>query len=132
MTTVWPLPTRFEESRKSIERSSGLPTSGRITPSTPLGTILPVTALEGSVISLTWAVEEVAEATDPTRPSPLITGSSVRTPSPVPTSTVTLEYQMVGERAITRPVTVWYPEGMSAFKPDQLAQLRVLLERRLA
>ena len=106
VTTVWPLPTRLDESRKSIERSSGLPISGLITPWTPLGTILPVTALAGSVISLTWAVEPVAEATEPTRPSPLITGSSARTPSPVPTSIVTLEYQIVGERAITRPVTV--------------------------
>ena len=39
------------------ERSSGLPISGLITPWTPLGTILPVTALAGSVISLTWAVD---------------------------------------------------------------------------
>ena len=90
---------------KSRTRSSGSPTSGRITPCTPCGTTFAETALAWSVSSVTWEEPPLTEAIRPTRPSPLITGSSTRTPSPSPRSIVTVEYQTVGERAITRPVT---------------------------
>ena len=90
---------------KSRIRSSGLPTSGRITPCTPGGTTFAEIALAWSVISVTWDEPPSTEATRPTRPSPLITGSSTWTPSPLPTSIVTVECQTVGERAMTRPVT---------------------------
>ena len=71
----------------------------------------------------------------PTRPSPLTTGSSTWTPSPLPTSIVTAECQTVGERAITLPVTVFVADSSErrrAVELEQLAQLRVFLERRLA
>ena len=80
--------------------------SGRITPWTPIGTTLAETALAWSVISVTCEAEPPStEATLPTRPSPLSTGSSTWTPSPLPTSIVTAECQRVGVRAITLPVT---------------------------
>ena len=59
------------------------------------------------MISVTCAVPPVAEVIRPDQAaSPLpITGSSTSTPSLVPLSIVTVEYQTVGERAITRPAT---------------------------
>ncbi len=57
------------------------------------------------MIRVTCAEPPVTAETLPTRPSPLITGSSTSTPSSLPTSIVTAECQTVGERAITRPVT---------------------------
>jgi hypothetical protein len=59
----------------------------------------------GSVIRVTVAPPCVTELTVPTRPSPVTTGSSTATPSPLPTSIPTVAYQTLGERAITRPVS---------------------------
>ena len=55
----------------------------------------------------------------PTRPSPLITGSSTRMPSLLPASTVTTVCQSVGERVITRAVTSFIPRRPTqAFGPS--------------
>ena len=105
VTTVSPRWTSLLESMKSRISSSGLPTSGLTMPCTPCGTTLAETALEWSVIRVTWAEPPCHRGTRPTSPSPSTTGSSTATPSPLPTSIVTVEYQTVGERAITRPVT---------------------------
>ena len=57
------------------------------------------------MISVTSAVPGVTSVTRPTSPSPLTTGSLIRTPALEPLSIVTVEYQTVGERPITRAVT---------------------------
>ena len=57
------------------------------------------------MISVTSAVPWVTSVTRPTSPSPVTTGSFIFTPSPEPLSIVTVEYQTVGERPITRAVT---------------------------
>ena len=90
---------------KSSSRLLGLPTSGSATPSGPFGSTLAETALRWSVISVTSAVPWVTSVTRPTSPSPLTTGSLICTPAPEPLSIVTVEYQTVGERPITRAVT---------------------------
>ena len=90
---------------KSSSRLLEFPTSGSATPSGPFGSTLAEAALRLSVIRVTWAVPWVTSVTRPTRPSPLTTGSLVATPSPEPESMVTVEYQTVGERPITRAVT---------------------------
>ncbi len=81
-------------------------------------------ALAWSVSSITCEEPPSTEAMRPTRPSPLITGSSTWTPSPLPTSIVTLECQTVGERAITRPVTGSYAEAASAGPRSSSTSLR--------
>ena len=47
----------------------------------------------------------VTSVTRPTRPWPLTTASYTRTPSPLPALIVTVEYQALVERSITRAVT---------------------------
>ena len=64
-----------------------------------------MTALELSVTRVTTAVPRLTELIRPTSPSPLITGSSILTPSPDPLSMPTVEYQTVGEREMTEAVT---------------------------
>ena len=61
-------------------------TAGCTTPFEPSGTISADTALDESVISVTVAVPPATSVTLPTRPSPVTTGSSSRTPSLLPTS----------------------------------------------
>ena len=120
---------------KSSTRSSGSPTEGRITPWTPVGSTFAETALVWSVIRFTCEELRCTAETSPTRPSPLITGSSTTTPSPLPRSIVTDECQTVGERAMTRPVTgsnADVGDHRVAVEFEQLAQLRVLLQRLLA
>ncbi len=92
---------------KSRTSSSGLPTSGLITPCTPCGTTSAETALVWSVISVTCEEPPLTDLIRPTSPSPSTTGSLTWTPSSLPTSIVTVAYQIVGERAITRPATLW-------------------------
>ena len=70
-----------------------------------------VTALSASVISVTWAVFGVVWVIFPASPCAATTGSSTRTPSLDPLSIVTVEYQTVGERPITRAVTGSVPSG---------------------
>ncbi len=72
-----------------------------------------MTELSGSVISVTWAVPLVVAVMRPARPSGAITASSTRMPALVPLSIVTVEYQTVGERPITRAVTASCPGGIS-------------------
>ena len=63
------------------------------------------TALAWSVISVTWDEPPWTEAIRPTSAVAADHRVVDRTPSPLPTSIVTVECQTVGERAITRPVT---------------------------
>src|SRR4051794_457180 len=107
---------------KSSSREFGSPASGSTTPSAPLGSTRAETALVWSVMSVTSAVPPVVAVTLPTSPSPVTTGSFTRTPSPDPTSTVTLEDQTVGERPMTRPVTGLY--GASGPLWSRLSSLR--------
>ena len=53
----------------------------------------------------------VTWGTRPARPPAAITGWSLRTPSSDPLSIFTLEYQTVGDLAITRAVTGWVAAG---------------------
>jgi hypothetical protein len=109
VTTVVPALTRLPFSTKSSRSFLGLPTSGWTMPLAPSGTIWAETALEASVISVTSAVPPVTLVTLPASPPEAITGWSTRTPSLEPRSIFTVEYQTVGERAITRPVTGLVP-----------------------
>ena len=59
----------------------GIADSGSTIPLDAGGTTFAETALEWSVISVTWAEPPVTAVTLPTSPSPLTTGSSTRTPS---------------------------------------------------
>src|SRR5262245_47977521 len=104
VTTIAPGLIVLFELMKSSSSALGLPASGSTTPSGPLGRTCAETALVWSVISVTSDVPPVVAVTLPTSPSPVTTGSLARTPSPEPTSIVTLEYQTVGERPMMRPV----------------------------
>src|SRR5215210_3616890 len=117
-TVVWSV-TR-PPSTNSIRRSRGLPTAGRTTPVAPEGITCAPTPIEASVISVTSAVPPVTFVTFPTRPPTsfasgslpaAITGWFTRTPSLSPLSILMLEYQMLGERAITRAATGSVPRG---------------------
>ena len=90
---------------KSSSRSLGSPTSGSATPSGPSGSTRAETALRSSVIRVTTAVPWVTSVIRPASPSPVTTGSFTFTPALEPLSMVTVEYQTVGERPMTRAVT---------------------------
>ena len=62
-------------------------------------------------MSVIWAVPDATPVTFPTRPSPVTTGWSTWSPSVRPLSICTVEYQSVGDRAITRAVTGLVPCG---------------------
>src|SRR5215207_9663595 len=107
-------------STNSISRSRGLPTAGRTTPVAPDGITWAATPIEASVIRVTSAVPLLTLVTLPARPptSPASgslpaasTGWSSFTPSLEPLSILMLEYQTVGERAITRAATGSVPRG---------------------
>ena len=121
------------ESMKSRISSPGLPTSALTTPWTPSGTTLAATALEWSEIRVTWEEPPVTAVTLPTSPSPLITGSS--TGDPVAAADVD-RHGGVPDRRRARDHLAGHrlvaggDDG--AVESDQLAQLRVLGERRLA
>src|SRR5215204_2802704 len=115
-------------STNSISRSRGLPTAGRTTPVAPDGITWAATPIEASVIRVTSAVPLLTLVTLPARPptSPASgslaaasTGWSSFTPSLEPLSILMLEYQTVGERAITRAPTGSVPRGKpsSCFRP---------------
>ena len=63
------------------------------------------TTTSESGMSTTCASPEPTRRTRPTSPAPSTTGSPSRTPSLEPLLTVTVEYQIVGERLNTRAVT---------------------------
>ena len=63
------------------------------------------------MISVTWALPPDTRVTLPASPPAAITGWSTRTPSPRPLSILIVEYQTVGERAITRAATGLVPSG---------------------
>src|SRR3954447_11804184 len=94
---------------KSSSRLLGSPTSGFATPSGPFGSTLAETALRPSVIRVTSAVPFVTSVTRPASPSPVTTGSLIFPPELEPLSMVAVEYQTLGERAITRAVRGVYP-----------------------
>ena len=133
MTTIWPSSMSSPRWTKLRSGREGRPTLGSTTPVELPGSTRAVTELFGSVIRVTWEVPRVVGVTLPASPSAATTGSSTRTPALVPWSIVTVEYQTVGERPITRPVTVSSPGGhdAAAGDRDQLRQLLALLERRL-
>src|SRR3954465_2893409 len=80
-------------------------------PFAPCGMTWAETALEASVMRVTSAVPPVTRVILPARPPEAITGWSIFTPSLLPLSTFTLEYQTVGERAITRAATGFVARG---------------------
>src|SRR6266576_4706375 len=85
--------------------SFGLPTSGRTIPLDPSGITSAETLLDWSVISVTSDWPPTTDVTLPASPPAATTGSSMCTPSELPALMITLEYQTVGEREITRAVT---------------------------
>ena len=87
-----------------------------MTPEGPSGSTFADTALRWSVIRVTREVPEVIAVTRPTRPPPVITGSSSSIPELEPLSIVTVEYQTVGERPITRLVTGSRPSGIPPWR----------------
>src|SRR3979490_106998 len=103
VTTYAPLLTCVLAGRYCSSRSFGSPTLGCTMPSAEPTLAETPTVL--SVIRLTWAALEATWVTLPTRPSPLMTGSLVRTPAASPLSIVTVEYQMLGDLANTVALT---------------------------
>ena len=75
-------------------------------------------------------VPPVTFVTRPARPPAAITGWFTRTPSPEPLSIFTLEYQTVGERAITRADTGLVPCGNPSARPSFTSPRSCWLSRR--
>ena len=119
---------------KSRIRSLGVADVGLTTPWTPPGTTFAETALAWSVISVTWAVPPVTAETSADQA--VAADDRVVDLDAVVAADVDrdVEYQTVGERAITRPVDglVAGRDRAAAIEAEQLAQLRVLGQRRLA
>ena len=92
---------------KSRIRSEGLPTVAFTSPFAPSGTTCAETPLVWSVMSVTGAASGATSDTLPTRPSPLDDRLVHAHAVAEPLSIVIVEYQTVGERAITRAATGW-------------------------
>ena len=105
MTTVAPFAHRPALLDEVEQQVGGIADRGLTRPLAPSGTTCADTPLVWSVISVTCAASAETAETLPTRPSPVTTGWSTRTPWSEPLSIVIVEYQTVGERAITRAAT---------------------------
>ena len=92
----------------------------------PFGRTSAETALSWSLISSITALPPVRSRTRPTSPSPVTTASLPSIPALEPLSIVTVEYQTVGERPMTRPVTSSNSPTAGRLV-DELAQLAELL-----
>ena len=129
VTTVAPLRTARPFCTKSRIRSFGFPTVAFTSPFGPSGTICADTPLVWSVIIVTRAASGATSDMRPTRPAPLTTGWSSRTPWSEPLSIVIVEYHTVGERPITRARHGLMPSGKRAdsLKPTSPRAARVAL-----
>src|SRR5262245_58228501 len=105
VTTVWPgLTTSWLE---SDFRTSwvGCPSSTARSPLTPVSETVAPTCMSWLVMSVTVAPELHTNDTLPTRPCPVTTAWSVRTPAELPLSIVIWSNQRLGSSPITRAAT---------------------------